>query len=246
MKLTFLGSSHGVPAAERYCSSLMIEVGEAVYIIDTGAPLIDCLLRHGKAPKDVKAIFYTHAHGDHLGGVIPFVDLLHWYYKEDDVDLYMTEERAVTAVTGYLNAMMGGYAKDRIRFSVVPSDFVYDDGVLKITYIPTKHIDGGKRPSYAMLLEAEGKRVVVTGDLSQGLKCEDFPAVALETETDLVICEMAHFGMTAARSYLERVKTKAFWFTHVYPYRRFDDIEASKNDFAFPLFIAHDDDVIEL
>ena len=26
MKITFLGSSHGVPSAERYCSCTMIEV----------------------------------------------------------------------------------------------------------------------------------------------------------------------------------------------------------------------------
>ena len=45
MKITFLGTSHGVPAADRYCSSAMIEVNGSVYLIDAGAPVIDLLIR---------------------------------------------------------------------------------------------------------------------------------------------------------------------------------------------------------
>lgn len=246
MKITFLGSSHGVPAADRYCSSLMVEVNDKVYIIDTGAPLIDCLLRHGKTPTDVQAIFYTHGHGDHTSGVLSFVDLLHWYYKNDDVDLYMTEQRIIDGVTGYLKALFGGYASERIRFHVAPSDFVYDDGNLKVTYIPTKHIRGGERPSYAMLLEADGKKFLMTGDLSQGLKEGDFPKIASEEELDLVICEMAHFGTSAIKPYLETMKTKQIWFSHVAPEKRFGDIAAIANDYPFSIFIAHDNDEIVL
>ena len=68
MKLKFLGTSHGVPAADRYCSSLMVETGGKTFIIDAGAPLIDLLLRNQKKPSDVSAIFTTHAHGDHVDG----------------------------------------------------------------------------------------------------------------------------------------------------------------------------------
>jgi ribonuclease BN (tRNA processing enzyme) len=246
MKITFLGSSHGVPAADRYCSSLMVEVNGSVYIIDTGAPLIDCLLRHGKLPKDVKAILYTHAHSDHVSGIFQYLDLLQWYYREDSVDIYMTEQRVLGGIQAYLNAMFGHYCEERIRFSVVPSDFVFDDGSLKVTYIPTKHILKGELPSYAMLLEADGKKVLVTGDLSQNLGESDFPAVAAEIETDAVICEMAHFGVSKVQPYLETCKTKQFWFTHVYPYKRFDDIRAVENDYPFSIHIARDDDEIVL
>ena len=40
MKITFLGTSHGVPAADRYCYCVMIESGKSVYFIDGGAPMI--------------------------------------------------------------------------------------------------------------------------------------------------------------------------------------------------------------
>ena len=48
MKITFLGTSHGVPAKDRFCSGYMIEAGDATYLVDAGAPVADLVLRHGK------------------------------------------------------------------------------------------------------------------------------------------------------------------------------------------------------
>ena len=47
MKITFLGTSAGIPDPDRHCSSTMIEVGERVYIVDAGAPMVDCLRTQG-------------------------------------------------------------------------------------------------------------------------------------------------------------------------------------------------------
>jgi hypothetical protein len=57
---------------------------------------------------------------------------------------------------------------------------------------------------------------------------------------------MAHFGVSKVQPYLETCKTKQFWFTHVYPYKRFDDIRAVENDYPFRIHIARDDDEIVL
>lgn len=244
MKFTFLGSSHGVPAADRYCSSLMIEVGEKTYIIDAGAPLIDCLLDYGKTPTDVEAIFITHAHGDHINGLIGLVDLVDWYYKNDSFDVYVPEQSMIDGIVAYHKlALHRGGVTERVRFTVATPDFVYDDGNLKVTYIPTKHINGGVRPSYAMLLEADGKTVLVTGDLSQQLRGNDFPSVAYERETDAIVCEMAHFGKTALTPILPTLKTKQMWMTHVWPLRRFDDVRAMENEYPYPIHLANDGDV---
>jgi hypothetical protein len=70
-------------------------------------------------------------------------------------------------------------------------------------------------PSYAILLEAEGKRVLFTGVLSNEVKKDDFPKVGLEEETNVIICEMAHFGVAEICPYMERAKTGQWWFNHV-------------------------------
>ena len=57
MKITFLGTSHGAPCAERHCSCTMVEVNGALYFIDAGAPLTDVVLRAEKHPDQMRAIF---------------------------------------------------------------------------------------------------------------------------------------------------------------------------------------------
>ncbi len=245
MKLTFLGSSHGVPAPDRYCSSLMIEVGESVYLLDAGTSIIDGVLRHGKTMADVKAVFTTHAHGDHINGLLPFMDLLNWYYRTCAVDIYMTEQGVSEALTGVLAAIHGNpYDSDRIRMHIAAPGVVWDDGILRVTYLPTRHME--PRPSYAILLEAEGKRVLVTGDMSQKLAKADFPTEAAASGVDVLISEMAHFGVGELAPYLAQTKADRAWITHVYPFHKFDDIAAIGDRYGYPVYIAHDEDVIEI
>ena len=76
MKITFLGSSHGVPEPNRKCSCIMVEVEQNIYLIDIGTPAIDLLRRRGKSIDAVKGVFITHMHGDHTDGLIQFADLI--------------------------------------------------------------------------------------------------------------------------------------------------------------------------
>lgn len=40
MKLMFIGTSHGVPEADRRCSSCILEVSGSYYLIDMGTQVI--------------------------------------------------------------------------------------------------------------------------------------------------------------------------------------------------------------
>lgn len=75
MKITFLGTSHGVPEVNRFCTSVLLESGGKHYLIDAGAPISDLLIRNKVAFKDISAIFITHLHGDHVDGLVQFADL---------------------------------------------------------------------------------------------------------------------------------------------------------------------------
>ena len=83
---------------------------------------------------------------------------------------------------------------------------VYNDGVLKVTAIPTQHC----HRAFSYLFEAEGKAVLFTGDLSNPGR--DFPAVA--QPLDLLICESAHFPATDYLPVLEKVDVKKVCVTH--------------------------------
>lgn len=252
MKITFLGTSHGIPSDIRFCTSTMIEVNGKLYFIDAGAPVIDLVLRNGKHPNDIKAVFCTHHHGDHTDGLLNLTDLCTWAFREASFDMYMTSMAVAEAFIKSVEAVEapnGKFASDRLRFREVSEGKVYEDENVKVTYFPTRHCE--PMPSYAILVEAEGKKLLFTGDMSHFLAKEDFPKYALENETDMLVCEMAHFGREHVEPYMERVKTKQYVFTHVNFWKdvdKFADIADMHNSgkFSYPITAVRDGDIIEL
>lgn len=240
MKITFLGTSHGVPSEDRYCSCSMIESGGSIYLIDAGAPVIDLLLRNGKSVSDLRAVFTTHAHTDHTNGLFPLVNLMNWYYKTSEADFYLTEQAFLDGIR-QMNLSLGSeLSPERIRFHVVEELDVYEDENIKIQYIPTQHM--APRPSYSILVTEGNRRVLFSGDFSNGLKKRDVPAILAEEPLDAFICEMAHFGVADLKPYLESSKAKCVYFTHVHPLTKYEEIEAMKSDYPFPIFSPSDGD----
>ena len=247
MKITVLGSSHGVPSAERYCSCTMIEVEEKIYLIDAGAPVVDLLLRNGKRLEDLRTVFTTHSHSDHINGLIGLTDLCGWYFKNAAFDVFVTGARIAPAISAYIKSTGGaGIADDRIRYRVASEGEVYNDGNVRVAYIPTKHCLPWE--SYAVLFESEGKRLLFTGDLSINLREDDFPKVAEEISTELIMCEMAHFKYEHLEKYMGRLKTKHLCFNHVYPIGKLDTIKAisDKGMYSYKITAAADGDVINI
>jgi len=207
MKITVIGSSHGVPEPNRKCTSFLVQVGENTYFVDMGAHPIEALRKRGISVDSVKGIFITHMHGDHTNGLIPFVDLITRYFKTPDPMICLPVPGAGEVIDQWLEVTMSGAHKD-IRYRETAEGVVYDDGVLKVTAIPTMHC----RKSFAYFVEAEGKRVLFTGDLKH--PTVDFPLSALEKEPELVICEGAHFSPAEYIPLFEKNPPKKICATH--------------------------------
>lgn len=241
MKITFVGTSHGVPAADRFCSCYMIEVGGKIYMVDAGAPAVDMILRFGGDVNDFRALFTTHVHSDHTVGAIHLLSLMNWYYKESSADFYFTEQAHIDSTIRWIETSGDGrFDRERLRLKVPREGLVYSDENLKVEYIPTKHIPN----SYAVLITEGEKRVLFGGDFSQWLRKADIPKVINE-EIDGFVCEMAHFGMEELAPYLEDCRAKKVIFSHVYPLCKYDDIEAIKGKYDFEVLTPKDGDVIE-
>ncbi len=246
MKLTFLGTSDGIPRPGHFCTSTLLEVGEALYLFDAGAPVIDLLLQNGKHPNALRAFFNTHGHGDHLDGLLHLVDLCCWAYRDTSFALLFPERRVLEAVESYntlIHPADTPYPSDRLRAQVYEAGVIYDDGILRVTAIPTEHCR--PRPSYSFWIEAEGKRILLTGDLRGDAR--DFPTAALTEESDLILCEMAHFGENEIAPWMEKCRTKRFLFHH-YQLRKEAHIERLRTSgrFPYPVDFAHDGETIEL
>lgn len=192
MRIVFVGSSHGYPEPGKRCSSTLIEVRENRYFIDMGTQSVEDLIARNIPAAAVKAIFVTHLHGDHTNGLPSFLDVCSWKFKNADPVVYLPGdmENARECIRAWLAC--NGTPMRPFDFRPVQEGLLYDDGALRVTAYRTKHIEH----SYAYLIEAEGKRVLFSGDLSPKGPQEDFPMAVLDEPLDLAICECAHFEAT--------------------------------------------------
>ncbi len=237
MRITFLGSSHGLPEANRKCSSILVEIGESRYIIDMGTDITEPFATKNISLSSIRAVFITHMHGDHTNGLIPFLELCNWAYPNVNPSIYLPGDlnKTKTAIEAWLGCNASRVREFPYKPAIVGA--LYDDGVAKITAFQTKHTAA----SYAYLLEAEGKRVLFGGDLSHNGPAEDFPLSVLDAPLDLAICEAAHFDAT---EYIPIFKgnqnLKRLCINHYSERHMCSVIETKKELSEIPVLIAQD------
>lgn len=242
MKITFVGTSHGAPSADRECSCFMIESGNEVYFVDGGAPMVPAILKAGKEMTDLRAVFTTHIHSDHTVGIVQLASLMNWYYGKASADIFMAEQSHIDATKKWIfTAGDGELDENRIRFKIPEAGVVYEDENIKVEYIPTSHI----KNSYAVLVTEGETRVLFGGDFSGNLKRNDIPEIISE-ELDGFVCEMAHFGMEHLKPYLDSCRAKRVFFTHVFPLDKYNDIESIKGAYPFEVYTPDDGDSHEI
>ena len=215
MRLIFIGTSHGVPEPHRRCSSYILETNGRYYLIDMGTQVIEDLRRRGVDIGDVRLAICTHPHGDHTDGLVSFADLLNWYYKSADPLILLPDERMIPPLKSWLTVTSNGRPpRPDLRIAAFREGVVYEDEALRLTAIGTRHCEN----SYAFFVEAEGKRVLFTGDLNH--PTVDFPQVAFETALDLIVCEAAHFSPDDCIPVFDKTKAKRVLHTHINDSRR--------------------------
>jgi len=242
MKLTFWGTSHGLPEKGRYCTCTMLEVGDNIYFIDAGAPLADIMVNHDIPYEKVQALFITHAHLDHSAGLPVFIGMQKWFQRDSDTGYYLPDEFLYHGLLPFFTDRPEE-SNTKIQPHVYQEGVFYDDGVIRVEAIPTLHMSNINRLTYAFKITAEGKALLFTGDLSDMF--QDFPKVAAEEEFDAIVCELTHFTIESAIPKLNAAKSRKMIFNHV----RDDKValmNASKDQLHFDYTIVNDRDAIEI
>ena len=261
MKITFLGTSHGMCEKGQFCSSAAVTVGDRSYIIDAGAPIM-CLLKNYDIPyTSVGGIFITHSHQDHYMGLVEFIGQIEDFdrFKDVRIKVHVPPEFPSKSINTFLfgnlegifRPVPGGCRTDendtgrRVDFVTYPDGMIFDDGRMKITSIPVRHTEH----AHSFLLEAEGKRVLFTGDLLTDFA--DYPEILTEGGVDLLIIEAAHTRLNKKQNIelFRRTKTKMMTVTHRNALLNTDEIIAevtSALSDLYPVDLAFDGRVIEL
>ncbi|OGV68846.1 MAG: hypothetical protein A3K19_01815 [Lentisphaerae bacterium RIFOXYB12_FULL_65_16] len=249
MQITTLGTSHGDHTYCRFNSSTLFETGGRSYLVDSGEPVNGLMIRAGKPFAALRAVFVTHMHEDHVGGLPDLIKALVKYPTAGQrTEVYLPEAAAISALDQWLTAMHVAWPSPVVQVHVGKEGLVFDDGTLRVAAVPTGHMRAWQVPSFGYVLEAEGKRVVATGDLRGDFS--DFPAAARETPSDLCLCEVTHYDPAKAVPVLMACPIRRMVFTHVHnPWHGADGEACLREILAplpYPFAIAHDGDVFEV
>ncbi len=232
MKITFLGTAHGMPNPGRNRQSFLIEAGDYAYLFDAGAPVLDLLAEQTEVFSKIKAIFISHSHNDHIDGLPNLMQsgLL------KNISLFLPE---TDLVKQYKDAY--GFPTYRIM-----SGEIYDDGVLQVTAVPTYHLPSdNKTPcSFGFSINADEKKVHITGDLDGAML--DFPSDACSKGLNLLITECAHLTVDSLFEKLTEYKLDNVAVVHVYPNERYEQLNELIDKTDYKLILPNDGDVVEL
>ena len=249
MKITFLGTGAGFPTKERHCACFLIEIGERLYLIDAGAPVADVFAKNDKSIENIKGVFLSHFHLDHAAGTVQLIDLAINYYRTSEFTLHTPEQRGIDAIKAMVAASGAKCESDKVKLATYDENFVFDDGLFRLTPIKTHHTSNNPASgihSFAFYIEAEGKRVLFTNDLSVRLEADDFPKIVNEGHFEAIIAECAHITVENLMDSIKNADVDIVAVPHVGIAEHYEKLEELKGKCSFKLVVPNDNDSIEI
>lgn len=139
MQITFLGTSSGVPTRSRNVSSVALRLPQRaeIWLLDCGEGTQHQLQRSGLKNSQIRRIFITHLHGDHIYGLPGLIASCGLAGSGQTIDLYgpegLKEYLQAAAKYSYLN--LGS----RLRIHTVQTGLVYKDNEFQVNTQLLKH-----------------------------------------------------------------------------------------------------------
>ncbi len=162
----FLGSGDAFGSGGRLQQCIRLQLNGRNFLVDFGASSLIAMKRQGVDTASIDAIFLTHLHGDHFGG-IPFLLLHEHLISARTKPILIAGPRSVKERTeAAMEVLFPGSSKINRRFQVnfqelfdkTPAHF---EG-LTVTPFEVNHESGS--PSCALRFECGGKIVSFSGD----------------------------------------------------------------------------------
>ena len=179
MRILILGSGAALPDPDRCQSSILISLKSgAHYLLDCGHGATRQLVRADVNPADVRTIFLTHLHYDHIGE-LPFFVISSWMLNAAGAPLIIgpagTERFAGHLFEGgafdidirarsHYPARKANIDAVRPQVREYAAGPIYSDDHVRVTAVEVDHIEPEIARCYGLRFEAEGKVVAYSGD----------------------------------------------------------------------------------
>ena len=223
IKIHYLGTCSGTePMPNMHHTSTVLEVNGALYWFDTGECCVHTAFSMGLDIMKTKAIFVSHPHIDHIGGMANLLfafDKMIVIHKmalsNNEIDLFFPDHNTFEAIKTL--SLSGRIGRSDFKFKLnehpLANGVLYDDGTVRVTAKSNGHIpygEDGTPYAFSFLVEAEGKKLLFSGDVKA--PCDLDPLI--NGGVDLLVMETGHHKVSDVCEYAISHGAKKLRFNH--------------------------------
>ena len=218
---TILGTSSGVPQADRVCSGYVLDCGGQLTLFDCGGGVTSAFLRAGFDFRLVDRIIISHTHSDHVCELSLFLQGMYLARRDRPVKLYLPSE-FLALFRSYLTAVY--LFPERFSFPLEMIGYAGSleiDDSARITAFANSHLQkyrpyvdcaGGqnKMQSHSFMIKTGAAQLLYSADIGS------FDDLAPHLDgMDYVVTELSHVDRQEFFNRIGGYKVGRFIITHI-------------------------------
>jgi ribonuclease BN (tRNA processing enzyme) len=222
MRVQFLGCGDAFGSAGRFNSCFLVEHSAGAFLIDCGASSLIAMRKFAVDPNCIDAVFVSHLHGDHFGG-LPFLILDAQFYSRRRAPLALIgpaglRDRLTQAMEVFFPGSSKAVRKFSIEIQEIGAGESFELSGVRVNAYLVEHACGA--PPFALRFVCDGKILAYSGDTAWTESL-----LAAGRDADLLIAETLsfekrikhHLDYVTLKSNLHRIAAKRVILTHMGP-----------------------------
>jgi len=218
---TILGSSSGMPQANRATAGYVLKVQDRLSLLDCGGGMCSSFVQCGFDPLAIERIFISHTHPDHVCELPLVIQMVYLAGRHEKLDIYVPSE-FVRPLRAFLPAVY--LIEEKLPFAL--NIIGYDEGRIfsedfTLTAISNQHLKGyaefikelklpNKMQCYSFELEYAGKSLFYSADVFS------FADVKNHLDgKDYVVLESTHIDLNEFFEFAQTIRVGRYVITHL-------------------------------